>query len=978
MLTQDIFGCCPDEFWQVQLHEKKLLQKKSLPAQALWLLLLRWFERKASFPNSVDDIPEDIFETNSNLGQSITLDYLANCFNDNNRLFKRYRQEILALCEFKPFDAEDPNLKQFLIDRVFSIDNKTTLIFEINHYLKQRKIEIPNDAVLRRALKAASKIKEAEVFASINDQLSPDNKQYIDDYILLSDDFDGVCQFLRCDSPASSRQGVAEEIDRFNILKELPLSRLSFLDNVSKRQRNFYRRRFFTDTPMRTKRRLASTRYALTTLFCYQRHQEALDNLSDHLIHYIHKIKKTEKKKKQALQYEISQQLDQFRLLYKMAEINRDNPKSVIEKVVYPAVPKATIDKIIRTKEYARKRRDEIREIIINTYSTNYRSILFNILDCLELHSDNPLIIKALGILKQYRHSKSKHYPIDEDIPIEGLISKQASKSVLERDADDNKRILRKPYECAVFSVLRLKLKHKEVWINGAYKYRNPANDLPKDFDENREIYFKMLGMPLSADAYIQSLKEEMAKNLQMLDEGMPQNDLVSITQKNGKPWIKLTPLTKVKDPPCIERMKKAILDKWGVINLLDVLKEVDLRENFTRFFKTAGNREVLDKVTLRVRLLLVLFAIGINAGFRRTAGAAGGIASFEELRHVRKFYINKDDLREVIAFLINRIVTIRSRNKDIWKSTSTACAADSKQFGCFKRNLMSEWSPRHQNSGVMIYWHVNDQYLCVHSQLKTCSSSEVASMLQGVLDQQTDMDIKSQYVDSHGTSELGFALSALQGFELLPRYKTIGKQKLYRPYQDFEVKNIETITDKPIDWQLFAAQYDDVVRHAVALKLGSATADTIVRKFARSHYQHPTFKAFMELGKAIKTIFMCRYLHSVALRQQINAGLNVVENWNSANDFIFYGRGGEISSNYRDEQEVSMLCLHLLQTCVSYINTLLIEELFKDKFWQEQFTDEDFRALSGLFYMHINPYGIFEIDLAKRLMISMIQGADQ
>ncbi len=40
------------------------------------------------------------------------------------------------------------------------------------------------------------------------------------------------------------------------------------------------------------------------------------------------------------------------------------------------------------------------------------------------------------------------------------------------------------------------------------------------------------------------------------------------------------------------------------------------------------------------------------------------------------------------------------------------------------------------------------------------------------------------------------------------------------------------------------------------------------------------------------------RYLHSEALRQEINEGLNVVERWNEANDFISYGRGGEFATN--------------------------------------------------------------------------------
>src|SRR5687767_3242614 len=80
-----------------------------------------------------------------------------------------------------------------------------------------------------------------------------------------------------------------------------------------------------------------------------------------------------------------------------------------------------------------------------------------------------------------------------------------------------------------------------------------------------------------------------------------------------------------------------------------------------------------------------------------------------------------------------------------------------------------------------MIYWHVGRRSTCIYSQLKSCSSSEAAAMIEGVLRHCTEMSVNKQYVDSYGQSEVAFAFCRLLGFELLPRLKAIHKQKLYR-----------------------------------------------------------------------------------------------------------------------------------------------------------------------------------------------------
>jgi hypothetical protein len=79
-----------------------------------------------------------------------------------------------------------------------------------------------------------------------------------------------------------------------------------------------------------------------------------------------------------------------------------------------------------------------------------------------------------------------------------------------------------------------------------------------------------------------------------------------------------------------------------------------------------------------------------------------------------------------------------------MWGHGTTACASDSKKFGAWDQNLMTEWHARYGGRGVMIYWHIDRKSACIYSQLKRCSSSEVAAMIEGVLRHCTDMGLGS------------------------------------------------------------------------------------------------------------------------------------------------------------------------------------------------------------------------------------------
>jgi hypothetical protein len=98
-----------------------------------------------------------------------------------------------------------------------------------------------------------------------------------------------------------------------------------------------------------------------------------------------------------------------------------------------------------------------------------------------------------------------------------------------------------------------------------------------------------------------------------------------------------------------------------------------------------------------------------------------------------------------------------------------------------------------------------------------------------------------------------------------------------------------------------------------------------------------------------------------------------VVGNWNSANDKIYYGREGVITGDDREHAEVSMLALHLLQSSLVFINTQLLQAVLRDPAWAGKLTEEDRRGLSPLFWSHVNPYGRFRLDMDTRLDLTAV-----
>lgn len=98
-----------------------------------------------------------------------------------------------------------------------------------------------------------------------------------------------------------------------------------------------------------------------------------------------------------------------------------------------------------------------------------------------------------------------------------------------------------------------------------------------------------------------------------------------------------------------------------------------------------------------------------------------------------------------------------------------------------------------------------------------------------------------------------------------------------------------------------------------------------------------------------------------------------MVETRNSANGTLLYGKDGDLAGTDREDQEIGMLTLHLLQSALVHVNTIVVQRVLDEPSWAGRLTDEDRRGLSPLFWTHVNPYGRFSHDMEKHLDLGTV-----
>jgi TnpA family transposase len=937
-------------------------------------LLLKALTYLGYVPDSLDCVPHDVRSFIA--GQLGLLWDFSEAYRWDSRTRGQHLFEIRQHTGWRfPTGQDKDDLERWLRrEAAFEVQDAERLMDYACQRLRHLRVELPAERELQRVVDAALKGFFQDIHRRIAEAMPAEVRNRVD--ALLVGPGSGVFsafEKLKVDPGRPGVDNLQAEIAKLRAIRIIGLGNGPFA-GVPLKVLQILKRRATKETASEMRDHLDDIRYALMGCFLHVRALEVTDDVTRMTIDLIQRLgTRSEKQLHREWLADLERVAGKMQILSDVAEAVIESPDGIVREVIFPRVTEETFRNLVVEFHVTGPQLRLLRQTIMERkFARHYRRLLPAILECLQFRSDNRFqpIIEALAFIRRHWGSHHRSFPQTETVPIAGIVTPAWKQKVFEEVKDETK-VHRRYYELCVLQKLQRALKCKEVWVEGSFAFRNPNEDMPGDWgDEQRRIlHYQELDKPLDARTFVRALKERLTTALAQFNHALPQLSHLRIVRPHKKPEHGLWALAKLEpqpEPHSLGLIKEAISKRYGILDLLDVFVEADRTVDFTRFFTHSGTKEMRSREELRPLLILDLFAEGTNTGIRRVANANDQYR-YDELLYVRKTYFSPEALRNANGAVVNKLLALR--NPRLWGEGASSCASDATKFESWKQNPMTEWRSRYKGYGVMVYWHVETNAVCIYSQLKSFSNSEIAAMIEGLVRHDTEMRVEKNFVDSHGQSEVAFAFCHLLGtVRLMPRLKRLKYERLYLPDKGTadDYPHLAGTLARPIRWDLMEQQYDEMVKATVALNRGTATAEAILKRYNSYNVTHPTYKALAEVGKAEKSIFLCDYLLARETQHEVHEGLNVVENWNATNDFLCYGRQGELATNSHEQQEIVTLSLQLLQNCLMLINTLLLERTIEREGLWERLSTEDLRALTPLFHGHINPYGQFALDLAR------------
>lgn len=128
---------------------------------------------------------------------------------------------------------------------------------------------------------------------------------------------------------------------------------------------------------------------------------------------------------------------------------------------------------------------------------------------------------------------------------------------------------------------------------------------------------------------------------------------------------------------------------------------------------------------------------------------------------------MTEDSQRSALAELVGAISGLETALR--WGSGKTS-ASDGQRFALPRKVLQRTYSPRISDFALEFYTFLADNYAPYYTMPIECSDRDAAFVLDGLLYNESDLDLEEHYVDTHGYTEINFAAFTLLGRRFCPR----------------------------------------------------------------------------------------------------------------------------------------------------------------------------------------------------------------
>jgi TnpA family transposase len=186
-------------------------------------------------------------------------------------------------------------------------------------------------------------------------------------------------------------------------------------------------------------------------------------------------------------------------------------------------------------------------------------------------------------------------------------------------------------------------------------------------------------------------------------------------------------------------------------------------------------------------------------------------------------------------------------------------------------------------------------------------------------------------------------------------------KQQLYKLDRTKHYGRLDEVIRGTVDTELIREQWDQLIRVAASLRNRTAPAHVVLQRLAGSAPSDRLAKALAALGRALRTVYLLRYLHDEALRGRMQLQLNRGERRHQLARRLFFAHQGAFQTGDYEEIMNKTTCLSLLSNAVLVWNTIHMTRIVAPlRAAGETITDEDLARISPAAFAHVIPNGTY------------------